>query len=711
MPRCIRVFPQRRYSTNRMGVDLYDAVGCASYDLVLAQGRGAWYRAKMTTSIEVLSRRRRAQRGLWLIACIVVGASATGCPKPQRRTLVAEVPRTGDARARAAFADVRRAFLQDGAQASEFAKLEDAYPQDPIAPWVKLYRGIAAVKAGAYAEALPHFDAVTAALGSDPALLGQATVYRAIAQIRLLTASRAAVQSLTTSAPELAAARDVLRAHSSDFARPEATGASASDDAQREYADMRGEFWAALAMAQAGLAEPQAALSAWDRYAQGASPTERVWAEAQAEVVVAGRSRTDLQAWWSQRGPTPAISTLVVGKHLLALLPAEDRLRGDVLRAIQDEQRAQGYRVGEPVNTAKSPAVLTAIALTPSDAKQQRVADALAAGVWAATLPSLTPADTAGATVQLAPYTDAAGAAAAFDSAVAAGAAVVIGPIDGAAVDAVVARANASQASLLTLAARPAERGRGDRVWHMLHAAEARARSLVDTAVAAGVKTFAVLAPQTGYGKAVAQAFVDQVGVRGGRVVVRADYAADAKAFTQPVAKLGSEWQAVFVADTAEHLELIAPTLAAAGQLARPLHTKKVTGGRAVLLLSTAEGASATLLRQVGRYLDGAMLAPGYVAGAVGALRDDFEAAFVAQHLRAPTALEAYAFDAVELATVAACHAKGLAEALRANATGYVGATGKATFAQGLRTDAGVLYQVVNQAGSWRYTVHMVDRD
>ena len=111
-----------------MGVVLYDAVGCASYDLVLAQWRGAWYRAKMTTSIEVLSRRRRAQRGLWLIACIVVGASATGCPKPQRRTLVAEVPRTGDARARAALAE-NLATTPGAASAEPAAFSREAEPE------------------------------------------------------------------------------------------------------------------------------------------------------------------------------------------------------------------------------------------------------------------------------------------------------------------------------------------------------------------------------------------------------------------------------------------------------------------------------------------------------------------------------------------------------------------------------------------------------
>jgi ABC-type branched-subunit amino acid transport system substrate-binding protein len=265
-------------------------------------------------------------------------------------------------------------------------------------------------------------------------------------------------------------------------------------------------------------------------------------------------------------------------------------------------------------------------------------------------------------------------------------------------VDAAAARAEELGLPLVSLNPRADERPTAGRhVFHAMHSAEQRARILARRAKAAGLDRFAILAPDSGYGKAVAGAFAEQVGAQGGTVVVRVDYARDAKSFAKEVKKLDGKWQAVFVPEQADRLELIAPALAAAGLVPRPPGGKVgKKQGRAIVLLSTAEGMGADYVRDAGRHSVGALLAPGFYPDAgdptIGAFVERYQAA----HGRLPEVVDAYAHDAALAIAVAAGR-----EASRSAVTRYLeaveveGATGTVKFGKDhRRSDDGVVFTV-----------------
>jgi ABC-type branched-subunit amino acid transport system substrate-binding protein len=160
----------------------------------------------------------------------------------------------------------------------------------------------------------------------------------------------------------------------------------------------------------------------------------------------------------------------------------------------------------------------------------------------------------------------------------------------------------------------------------------------------------------------------------------------------------------VFVADGADRLELIAPALAAADLWSAPWGAPKPPAPapgkprlRNVLLLSTASELSPKLVQAAGRYVQGALLAPGFYADAadarVRAFVDGYRAAYGAD----PHAAEAYAFDGVSaLRAVTAAGARTRADALKAIATGtFEGLTGTMRFSPDhARADAPRVYAV-----------------
>jgi ABC-type branched-subunit amino acid transport system substrate-binding protein len=235
----------------------------------------------------------------------------------------------------------------------------------------------------------------------------------------------------------------------------------------------------------------------------------------------------------------------------------------------------------------------------------------------------------------------------------------------------------------------------------MMHSAEARARALARRAIKAGVKKFAVLRPETGYGTAVTRAFTGEVAAAGGEVTIEVGYGADVRSFSGVVKKLGSGWQGVFIPDQAERLELIAPALAAGGMLARPPGTKKAIGGRPIVLLSTAEGAGEGFVREAARYAEGGMLAPGWFPGALDEAGLEFERLYYEATGKTPTAVDAYAYDAVRLIAAAAGGGGRSELARRLASADAIGVTGAIRFdGAHRRADDGMIYTVVLDEGS-----------
>ncbi len=171
--------------------------------------------------------------------------------------------------------------------------------------------------------------------------------------------------------------------------------------------------------------------------------------------------------------------------------------------------------------------------------------------------------------------------------------------------------------------------------------AAARASMLGREAARAGLRRIVVLAPRGAYGDAVAAAF------RGVATVVAEErYATDARSFAESARSVAS-WRpdGIFIGDAASRLEMIAPALAAAGLWSAP-STGTRRAGADVRFFATAEGVSPRLLRAE-RYLQGALLAPGFYPDEDDPACGPFSLAFARVRGRPPTVGEAIAYAAV----------------------------------------------------------------
>ncbi len=606
---------------------------------------------------------------LTLAAALVL--AATGCPRHTRRTLVPPAPTDGDAAARQRFADARAAFARDGDNAAEFVAIGEQFPDDPIAPWAHLYAGIAHVAAGAYAEAVRELDQVDDG-EAPPGLRTRADLF-------------------------LGLARNYQGEHGKALPRLARGEAAIEGDAERA------EWLAAMAVATAAGSEPLAALRYFDRWYPLATSAERGYILARVGELVAAAPAEGLRSAWAEVEPGRGPAAALLGPRLAGALDEQGDAAGAarVRAAAAPARAALGLPASAPVVVAAGggePGLVAA--LLPTTGKGARVgelsAQALAVAGGAVGGAALT-------TIDVHAADSAEAAAAAVDAAAAAGVVAAIGPIDGAAVDAATARAEALGLPLLSLSPRPEERAAGRTVFHLWHSAEMRARALARAALAGGARRFALAVPESGYGRAVRAAFEAEVGAGGGTVVVARAYPVDARSFAGVAKQLSGAFDAVFIGDAADRLELIAPALAAAGLVPRPGGKGKVALGRAVWLLSTAENVAPDFLVDAGRHALGALLAPGFYADAEDPVAADFVRVYQAAHGRAPVAVDAYAYDAALLAARAG--GGGRAGLVRALAAGeVVGLTGPIRFDRDhRRADDGVLYTVeADAAGGLR---------
>ncbi len=246
--------------------------------------------------------------------------------------------------------------------------------------------------------------------------------------------------------------------------------------------------------------------------------------------------------------------------------------------------------------------------------------------------------------------------------------------------------------------------------FQLVHDTESRAQALARLARAKGARNFAILAPSTDAARRTAEAFRQAVVADGGQVVVQATYAPTATGFTKEVEAIKKQrWEALFVPDTAEKLELIAPALAVADLWPQPAtqaitpvgETKPKSSGpprRNILLLATAPGTSQRLIERAGRYVQGALLAPGFHADPEQATSARFVAEFRTLYGRDPGASDAYGFDGVHL--LRACVDRGARtrnDVLRLLGSGaeFRGVTGNIRFGGDHgRQDTALIYEV-----------------
>jgi branched-chain amino acid transport system substrate-binding protein len=580
-----------------------------------------------------------------------------------------DYPRTGDALARTRFHEARARFLKDQRASAEFAQIIEDYPDDPIVPWAQLYAGMSALKERKLDEAAAAFEGVIDA-DRGPGLTLRAELFLGITRN---------YQGDTARAVEL------LR-------RSER---AVEGDAERT------EYLAALAYATAAGDQPLGSLSLFDQLWKRVGATERALIVARVEEVVAGADPKVLARGIDQlddrRGPAMA----AVASRLAML--ADEQGRAADARRLRELAEPARLAVGLPrtivaVAPASGGAGVPGLvgAVLPYGGKAQQIAESAGAGLGLAA-GAATGKGAAAVEVRAAEDPDAA-VLAIENLAKANVVAVVLGVSDGAAVDAAAARAESLGLPLLTLHPQPDRRATGRYVFHMWHSAVQRARILARRALAKGVKEFAVLAPDSPYGRGVTAAFVAELEAGGGAVVKTVTYPTTTKSFKPFTDKLGDRWKGVFIPDNAGMLALSVPALAASGHMPAPVGTKKLRGSRPVLLVSTAEGLDGRYMAEAGRYSEGALLAPGYFPDDSDPASKQFLDDFIAAYGRAPKQNEAYAYDAAALAAASAGGRAALAAALAGGT--LTGLTGTIRFDAGhLRADDGVVYTVVADGG------------
>jgi branched-chain amino acid transport system substrate-binding protein len=607
------------------------------------------------------------------LALLVIVLAA--CPRPTRKTMVPDVPQSGNADARARFSEARAKFMKDGRGGAEFARIVEEYPDDPIVPWAQLYAGIAAVKARKYQEAATALQEVID--GDAPAgLARRAELFLGITKNYQGEAARA-LKLLKTSAEAI------------------------------ENDDERTEYIAAVAYATS-VVEPLASLKYFDQLYPRVSPTERALIVARTEEVAAGAPIDGLRRVFDSLSDRKGPSMAAVASRLAILAEqAGNASEAQRMREVAGPARAAvglprnlGDVAGPPSGSGSSGLVG---AVVPLGGKSNKVAEQAVAGLGMAAGVG----DGKGvAAIEVRSAQDASAAGLAVEELARANVIAIVGPIDGASVDAAGGRAEGLGVPLLSLSPNPERRTSGKFVFHVVHSAEARARMLAQQAIAKGVKTFAVLAPESGYGRAVTAAFASAVASGGGTIVKTVTYPEETKSFASFTSKLSGSWQGVFVPENAVKLGLIAPALSSSGRVPKPIGTKRVAGGgRPVVLLSTAENLTGALLAAADRHVEGALLAPGFYPDDRDATQKPFLDRFISSFGRAPGAIEAYAYDAAQLAAAAGGGGRaGLAGTLaRGSLTGI---TGTIRFdADHRRADPGVLYTVVESDGAFAIRV------
>lgn len=281
------------------------------------------------------------------------------------------------------------------------------------------------------------------------------------------------------------------------------------------------------------------------------------------------------------------------------------------------------------------------------------------------------------------------------------GVSALVGTLAPAASAAVAREAAGHGAAFITTSPGAATGGGAGTLFKLIHPNRARVKALAKHAfTGAGAPRLVILAPAHAFGRAMAGEMKKRAEALGVRVVASLSYPAGTHSFSALARQLAKlDMDAIFVPDTGRTLALIAPALAREG-----LWASTPTGGaadkkqRRYLLLATADGLSARDLTTGSRYLEGAILAPGFFADTEAPTHGPVIQTMTDSLGRAPTLLEAFARDSVallqQLQANGALDRPGLLNALRGGSL-PAGLTGPMRFdTKGDRTSAPNLYKV-----------------
>ncbi|MEA2696339.1 MAG: hypothetical protein QOI66_610 [Myxococcales bacterium] len=584
---------------------------------------------------------------------------------------------TVEAPADADFREAKTRFEQgdrEGARAAleTFVKVNPAHGARPAA---EIMLGRLALLRGDAAAARALLDPLVSVSAPDPTLSSTARYYLGLAEARGGNAARA---------------RELLSPY-----LPRQPG----DAPDESLVELRG----ALAEAVAAGGDFVLALDLWDAYFRGAKEFERAYARQRAEQIAAQMSGE--AAWRAfEAAPPKGLARAVLGPRASAYLRASaasaeaSTLDGETARA----RHATGFE--EPVQTA-GPGDPSRIGLAlPLSGRFQPVGDAAMRAVLIAAGGLAGGAGGGAAQVVVRDTaTDPDRAARSVVELTHAESVIgMIGSAERKAAAAAISQATQEGLPLLTLDDQTP--GAGTTAFQLVHPPEVRVAELARRALKLGVRDVAILGPDSAFGKRMREAFRREIVAGGGRITGEATYVAGATSFSAAVAaiKKGPP-QAIFVADSADRLELIAPALAVADLWPQPWGKPRPPPEpgkprvRNILLLSPANDLSPRLLQNAGRYVQGALLSPGFFAADDDPRSRAFVEAYRAAYGQDPRATEAYAYDGVTVLRAATARgARTRADVLKALGAGtFEGLTGNVQFgADHARVDAPLIYVV-----------------
>ena len=225
----------------------------------------------------------------------------------------------------------------------------------------------------------------------------------------------------------------------------------------------------------------------------------------------------------------------------------------------------------------------------------------------------------------------------------------IIGPLEGRGARLAAQRAQDLGVPLLTLVPDPAVTDAGAMVFRLFPGPREETDALVAAAIRRGATRFAILSPNSGYGRRMAEAFTSAVQAASQTIVVHETYEAGATAFGEAIERLTNHgFDALFVPDSGRQLNLIGPALAAAGLWSMPQGAHAPRGGHAITLLAPSVGVDRRIL-VASRYFQGALFASAFHApsatGEGRAFAERYEQRFGGD----PDTYAALAYDAFRL--------------------------------------------------------------
>jgi branched-chain amino acid transport system substrate-binding protein len=568
--------------------------------------------------------------GLALLA-LLAGVSSGGCPGRGHGPPLGELPLITSPNPKAE-AELAAAAEQDRAGAAKAAIASyqaflAAHPSDPLAPVAQLALGKLLLDAGDNAGARKLFDAVAG--HPEPGLAERARFYGAVA-----------LQRLGDHAGALRGLEPML--------------GRTVDPADTQL------LMTSLAAAQLGVENFVGAVRVLDQWAVDPQlpATEHQPVREQLQRTVDDRaSPADIETLYRELPEEGPAWPMVVRRALRDADAASDadRVRHlvEVMQdhdiALTEELRALALRSAHPDEA--NPAVVGAV-LSLSGPGRKVGEQALRGLMLAAGLP---PQGPLAADAQQLVFRDDAGdparAVEAIDELVSVHRAIaIVGPLDGQVAPAAAARAQELGVPLITLSAAGDPTSAGPMVFRWFSTPAVECQELIRAGRARGAQRFAVLRPEGAYGDAMHKAFAAELARQGAQEIADLAYPSNATSFGEVIARLAAlEFDALFVADRASQLVLIAPALAAAGLWSLPDGAVVPKGGKALTLLVPSVGFDRSLPTRAGRYLQGALFAAAFDADTAGGPGRAFSEKFSAQYGSAPDAFAVFAHDAFQL--------------------------------------------------------------